>query len=94
MLSCSTCDFREERFSSPRVSGGAQSKVTPFEVNVRAMKAIHSIGKGAAALGNFFAIMNISHRGWHHKTYQGHMKIMVEVALRPLPSARLLVLLA
>ncbi|CAN7942945.1 unnamed protein product [Ixodes pacificus] len=67
VLACSTCDLREEQFSSPRV-----------EVNVRAMKAIQSIGKGATALSDFFATMNISHRGLHHKTYQGHINVMVQ----------------
>ncbi|CAN8008567.1 unnamed protein product [Ixodes pacificus] len=76
VLACSTCDLREEQFSSPRVTGDA--KITPFEVNVRAMKAIQSIGKGATALSDFFATMNISHRGLHHKTYQGHMNMMVQ----------------
>lgn len=45
---------------------------------MRAMKAINSIGKGATALSDFFAGMNISHRGLHHKSYQSHMNIMKE----------------
>ncbi|CAN8029787.1 unnamed protein product, partial [Ixodes persulcatus] len=76
VLACSICDLREEQFSSPRMTGDA--KITPFEVNVRAMKAIQSIGKGATALSDFFATMNISHRGLRHKTYQGHMDMMVQ----------------
>lgn len=78
VLACSSCDFREERFSSPRVAENSQAKVRPFEVNLRAMKAMNTIGKGATALTDFFAAMNISHRGLHQKTYQSHMKIMRE----------------
>lgn len=76
VLSCSDCDFREDRFSSPRVAGDSEAKIRPFEVNLRAMKAISSIGKGATALSDFFAAMNVSHRGLHHKTFQSHMKTM------------------
>ncbi|KAH7961600.1 hypothetical protein HPB52_010718 [Rhipicephalus sanguineus] len=43
VLECFTCEMRAERFSSPRVAG--DNRITPFEVNVRAMKAIQSIGK-------------------------------------------------
>ncbi|KAH7960308.1 hypothetical protein HPB49_018599 [Dermacentor silvarum] len=78
VLSCRTCNLREERFSSPRVAGDAGAKITPFEVNLRAMKAMNSIGKGATALSDFFTAMNVSHRHLHHKTFQGHMKVMVE----------------
>ncbi|KAH9377428.1 hypothetical protein HPB48_016805 [Haemaphysalis longicornis] len=49
------------------------AKITPFEVNVRAMKGMQSFGKGATTLADFFAAMNISHRCLHHKTYQGLM---------------------
>ncbi|KAG0415010.1 hypothetical protein HPB47_007815 [Ixodes persulcatus] len=38
VLTCSTCDFAESRFSSPRVTG--EAKITPFEINLRAMKGI------------------------------------------------------
>ncbi|CAN7946066.1 unnamed protein product [Ixodes pacificus] len=75
VLVCSTCDFQKKQFSSPRVAGTA--KITPFEVNMRAMKGIQSIGKGVTALADFCACMNISHRGLHHKTYQGHLKTFV-----------------
>ncbi|KAM7282574.1 hypothetical protein ISCGN_002720 [Ixodes scapularis] len=75
VLVCSTCDFQKKQFSSPRVAGTA--KITPFEVNMRAMKGIQSIGKGVTALADFCASMNISHRGLHHKTYQGHLKTLV-----------------
>lgn len=39
---------------------------------------MQSIGKEATALTDFFAAMNISHRGLHHKTYQGHVGKMVQ----------------
>ncbi|KAH7944904.1 hypothetical protein HPB49_001685 [Dermacentor silvarum] len=71
VLSCRTCDLCEERFSSPRVAGDTGAKITPFEVNLRAMKAMNSIGKGATALSDFFAAMNVSHRGLHHKIFPG-----------------------
>ncbi|CAN8006649.1 unnamed protein product, partial [Ixodes pacificus] len=70
-LVCSTCQVREQRFSSPRVSDA--NKITPFEVNIRAMQAMQSIGKGSAALTDFWACINVSHRGLPHKTFNGHM---------------------
>ncbi|KAG0421479.1 hypothetical protein HPB47_002625, partial [Ixodes persulcatus] len=36
VLTCSSYDFIERHFSSPRVAGAA--KITPFEINLRAMK--------------------------------------------------------
>ncbi|KAH7985874.1 hypothetical protein HPB52_025338 [Rhipicephalus sanguineus] len=59
VVTCSSCDFREERFSSPRVADETDTKIRPFEVNLRAMKAINSIGKAATVLSDFFAVMNI-----------------------------------
>lgn len=76
VLTCSNCDFAERHFSSPRVPG--KSSITPFEVNLRAMKGIQSIGKGVTALADFCATMNLSHRGLHHKTFRGHMNTMVK----------------
>ncbi|CAN8002053.1 unnamed protein product [Ixodes hexagonus] len=78
VLVCSTCQVREQRFSSPRVSGA--SKITPFEINIRAMQAMQGIGKGSAALTDFWASMNVSHRGLHHKTFNGHMEKMLQAA--------------
>ncbi|KAH7961273.1 hypothetical protein HPB52_006403 [Rhipicephalus sanguineus] len=52
IFSCSSCDFEKKQFSSPRVSGTAT--ITPFEVNMRAMKGIQMIGKGVTALSDFF----------------------------------------
>ncbi|XP_070395670.1 uncharacterized protein [Dermacentor albipictus] len=75
-LTCSNCDFAERHFSSPRVP--KKSNIAPFEVNLRAMKGIQSIGKGATALVDFCAIMNLSRRGLHHKTFRGHMDTMVK----------------
>lgn len=43
------------------------------------MKAIRGIGKGATALSDFFASINISHCSLHHKTYRGHMGMMVHI---------------
>lgn len=62
VMTCSTCGMREERFSSPRVTGDAL--ITPFEVNVCAMKAIQGIGKGATALTDFFC-NNEHFKPWH-----------------------------
>lgn len=76
IFSCSSCDFEKKQFSSPRVSGTAT--ITPFEVNMRAMKGIQMIGKGVTALSDFCACMNLSHRGLHHKTFQGHLKSLVK----------------
>ncbi|CAN7947575.1 unnamed protein product [Ixodes pacificus] len=76
-LSCTGCDLREARFSSPRVKEGAS--ITPFEVNLRALKGIQSIGKNVTALSDFCAWMNLSHRGLHHKTFQGHLRKVVRV---------------
>ncbi|CAN7981564.1 unnamed protein product, partial [Ixodes pacificus] len=42
------------------------------------MKGIQSIGKGATALADFCATLNLSHRGLHHKTFRGHMDTMVQ----------------
>ncbi|KAH9372087.1 hypothetical protein HPB48_017428 [Haemaphysalis longicornis] len=75
VLACSACGLCEERLPSLRVAGAAT--ITPFEVNVPVMKGVQSIGKGVTALTDCFAAMNISHRGLHHKTYQGHMGKMV-----------------
>ncbi|KAH9383308.1 hypothetical protein HPB48_024428 [Haemaphysalis longicornis] len=38
------------------------------------MQAIKSIGKGQAALNDFWATMNVCYRGLHHNTYQEHLK--------------------
>ncbi|KAM7298992.1 hypothetical protein ISCGN_019559 [Ixodes scapularis] len=76
VLTCSSCDFAESRFCSPRVAG--EAKIPPFEINLRAMKGIQNTGKGATALADFCATLNLSHRGLHHKTFRGHMGTMVQ----------------
>ncbi|CAN8006718.1 unnamed protein product [Ixodes hexagonus] len=44
------------------------------------MQAMQGIGKGSAALTDFWASMNVSHRGLHHKTFNGHMEKMLQAA--------------
>ncbi|KAM7295709.1 uncharacterized protein ISCGN_020982 [Ixodes scapularis] len=68
-LVCPVCEVVTHTWSSPRkVDSNA------FDVNLRAISAIRSIGKGQTALNDFWAVMNVSHRGLHHKTYQDHLK--------------------
>ncbi|XP_077501619.1 uncharacterized protein LOC144112676 [Amblyomma americanum] len=69
VLSCGACGPIASHWSSKRKSEGRT-----FEVNIRAMQAIKTIGKGPTALNDFWATMNVSHRGLHQKTYQGHLK--------------------
>ncbi|CAN7950047.1 unnamed protein product [Ixodes pacificus] len=69
ILTCPTCGPVESEWSSPRREEGRT-----FEVNLRSIQAIQSIGKGSTALTDFWSIMNVSHRGMHHKTFQGHLK--------------------
>ncbi|XP_077517393.1 uncharacterized protein LOC144128162 [Amblyomma americanum] len=69
VLSCISCGTLQSEWSSQRKSGSRA-----FEVNIRAMQAIKSIGKGPTALNDFSATMNVSHRGLHHKTYDEHLK--------------------
>lgn len=67
LLVCTTCKIEKKQFSSTRVAG--EAKITPFKVNMSAMKGIRSIGKRVAALAGFCVRMNLSHRGLHHKTF-------------------------
>ncbi|KAH9362336.1 hypothetical protein HPB48_017988 [Haemaphysalis longicornis] len=76
-VTCSVCEHRVERFSSPRTQGSGN--ITPFEVNMRALKSIQSIEKGVTALLDFCAGMNLSHRGLHHKTFEVHLRKVVQV---------------
>ncbi|CAN7944761.1 unnamed protein product, partial [Ixodes pacificus] len=69
LLTCSTCGVVSNHWSSPR-----QEDSRAFEVNLRSMQAVKSVGKGATALTDFWSVMNVSHRGMHHKTFQGHLK--------------------
>lgn len=66
-LTCANCDFAKRHFSSPRVDG--QTAITPFEINLRAVKGIQSIGKGVTALADFCATLNLSHRGLDHEAF-------------------------
>lgn len=68
-LRCSACGAAEAQWSSPREEGSRA-----FEVNLRSVQAIKSIGKGATALTDFWSVMNVSYRGLHQKTFQGHLK--------------------
>ncbi|CAN7984322.1 unnamed protein product [Ixodes hexagonus] len=44
------------------------------------LSSMQGIGKGSAALTDFWASMNVSHRGLHHKTFNGHMEKMLQAA--------------
>lgn len=67
VLTCSSCNFTRHLFLSPQVAGAA--KITPFEINMRAMNGIQSMGKVATALTDFCATLNLSCQGLHCKTY-------------------------
>ncbi|KAG0438926.1 hypothetical protein HPB47_016820, partial [Ixodes persulcatus] len=41
------------------------------------MKVIERVRKGANTLADFCATLNLSRRGLHHKTFSGHIDIMV-----------------
>lgn len=69
LLTCAFCGTIAKEWSSPRIGGRRI-----FDVNMRAMQAVKSIGKGATALTDTWSIMNVSHRGLHHKTFQKHLK--------------------
>ncbi|XP_077485828.1 uncharacterized protein LOC144096848 [Amblyomma americanum] len=68
-LTCALCGTVAKGWSSPRKEGRRI-----FDVNLRAIQAVKSIGKGATALNDFWSIMNVSHRRLHHKTFQKHLK--------------------
>ncbi|XP_077557147.1 uncharacterized protein LOC144172264 [Haemaphysalis longicornis] len=68
-LTCATCGAVANEWTSPRQEG---SKI--FDVNLRSMQAVKSIGKGATALNDFWSVMNVSHRGLDQKTFQKHLK--------------------
>ncbi|KAH7967930.1 hypothetical protein HPB52_004169 [Rhipicephalus sanguineus] len=62
VLTCTACGAdAKNAWSSPRMENSKS-----FEVNIRAMQAM-MIGKGSAALSDFWSAMNVSHRGIHHK---------------------------
>ncbi|XP_077500388.1 uncharacterized protein LOC144111119 [Amblyomma americanum] len=68
-LTCALCGTVAKEWSSPRKEGRRI-----FYVNLRAIQAVKSIGKGATALNDFWSIMNVSQRGLYHKTFQKHLK--------------------
>lgn len=62
-----SCGNIAEQWSSPRTEGSRT-----FEVNMRAMRTIKSVGKGSTA---FWSFMNILHRKFHHKTFQKRIEV-------------------
>ncbi|XP_075734797.1 uncharacterized protein LOC142775982 [Rhipicephalus microplus] len=68
-LVCLHCGVVSSSWSSSR-----QDDTKAFDVNVRAIMATKQIGKGQTALNDFWAAMNVSHRGLPHKTFQKHLK--------------------
>lgn len=66
---CASCGTVDKLWTSPR-----KKDTQAFDVNVRAIMAIKQIGKGQTALNDFWAAMNVSYRGLHHKTFQKHLK--------------------
>lgn len=70
-MKCTSCGTERKTWTSRRTKG--EGTITPFEVNVRAIKAIQSIGKGVTALNDFCATMNLTHQALHHKTFQHHL---------------------
>ncbi|KAM7307314.1 glycerate kinase [Ixodes scapularis] len=76
VLTCRSCGFCEKHFSSVRTQGEAWIK--PFELNMRAVKGIQSIGKGSTALFDFCAALHLFHRGLHCKTIQHHLPTVMQ----------------
>ncbi|XP_077488230.1 uncharacterized protein LOC144099059 [Amblyomma americanum] len=68
-LMCPHCGMVASSWNSQ-----CQNKAMAFEVNIRAVMAMKQIGKGQTALNDFWATMNVSHRGLHHSTFQKHLK--------------------
>ncbi|KAH7943394.1 hypothetical protein HPB52_007797 [Rhipicephalus sanguineus] len=68
-LVCEHCGVVSSSWSSAR-----QNESKAFDVNIRAIVAMKQIGKGQTALNDFWATMNVSHRGLHHRTFQRHLK--------------------
>ncbi|KAG0425499.1 hypothetical protein HPB47_027353 [Ixodes persulcatus] len=69
VLTCSMCGAVTNGWSSPR-----KEDSRAFEVNLRSMQAMKSVGKGSTALTDFWSVMNVLHRGLRQKTFQGHLK--------------------
>lgn len=66
-LLCDNCGVISKRGSSSRCAGTQQ--VNPFEVNIRSVRAVQSVGKKHGMLNDIFSHMDVSHRGLHHKSY-------------------------
>lgn len=60
---------KEAQWSSPREEGSLA-----FEVNLRSVQAIKSIGKGATTLTDCLSVMHVPYRGLHQKTFHAHLK--------------------
>lgn len=71
-VQCNTCGEIASEWTSPRVDGA--KTCNPFEVNLLAARAMVATGNGQTKMNDIFAMMGISHRGMHHKTYQRHLK--------------------
>ncbi|KAG0429115.1 hypothetical protein HPB47_023957 [Ixodes persulcatus] len=66
---CPPCGILASSWTLP-----CQQDLRALEANIRSIVAIKQIGKGQTALNDFWAAMNVSHRGLHHKTFQEHLK--------------------
>lgn len=78
MLVCTNCGEKASVWSSPRVNG--DKKVNPFAINILAARAMQATGNRQTALNDIFAVMNVSHRGLHTKTWQAYQKIKLTPA--------------
>lgn len=67
-LFCDQCGNMNSTWSSSRCIGA--QKVKLLEVNMRALKAVQSIGQKQSAINDIFYQMDISHRELHHKSYE------------------------
>lgn len=77
VLICRSCGTASSHWSSER-----KEDARVFDENVRSVQAIRCIGKGPTAINDFWAVMNVSHRGLHQKTYQRHLKNVIKPAAK------------
>lgn len=80
VVSCEICGDSVSVWSSPRANSG--TTCNPFVVNILAARAMKSTGNQQTALNYIFAIMNVSTRGTHTKTWQAHLKSKLTGPLR------------
>lgn len=80
MLFCTNCGDKAAVWSSPRVNG--DKKVNPFVINILTARAMQATGNRQTALNDIFAVMNISHRGLHTKTWQTYQKMKLTPAAK------------